>query len=129
MDAKQYELNVTEGRPWIYARVYDPVTKALVLDLLKEIVRESAKSGVSGLLIDVRGAPSLKTTVEDYDIAYYRLQELGFKPHLKSAIVVDPEDKTHDFFETCTMNAGYNLRIFSDPDLAGQWLDSEPPAP
>ena len=129
INTMQYELNMTEGRSRLSVRVYDPVTKALALDLLKEVVRESTKHDVSNLLIDARGVPSTKTTVEDYDIAYYRLEELGFKPHVKSAIVVDPDDQTHDFFETCTMNAGYNWRIFSDPDLANQWLDSASPVP
>jgi hypothetical protein len=124
----QYKLNMMEGRPWIYVRVYDPMTKALALDVLKDAARQAAKQGVCNLLIDARGTPSVKTTVEDYDIAYYRLQELGFTRDSKSAILVDPDDKTHDFFETCTMNAGYNWRIFSDADLASQWLDSAEPA-
>ena len=118
-----YELNVTEGRTWIHARVCAPVTKALFLDCLKAAVERAAKCGMGNFLIDARSAPSIKTTVEDFDIANYRLQELGFERSSKSAIVVDPEDKTHDFFETCTMNAGYNWRIFSTVDLATQWLD------
>jgi len=122
MGDKPYELNVAEGQPWIYVRIYDPVTKTLALGLSQDAIRELVKQDLCGFLIDVRGTSNLKTTVEDYDIAYYRLQELGFKPHFKSAMVVDPEDRSHDFLETCTVNAGYNWRIFSDANLAGQWL-------
>ena len=128
MGIKSYEFDIVEGQSWINVRIYDPLTKKLVLDLLEEAVRVSTKHKRCGLLMDVRGAPSLKTTVEDYDIAYYRLQELGYKQCLKSAIVVDPEDNSHDFLETCVMNAGYNWRIFSDADLADLWLRSASPS-
>lgn len=124
IDNVQYKFSMTEGQPWIYVRVCGPVTKALVLDVLKEAAGQAAKQGVCNLLIDARGAPGVKTTVEDYNIAYYRLKELGFRRDFKSAILVDPDDTTHHFFETCAYNAGYNWRIFSDEDLASQWLDS-----
>ena len=125
----QYEISITDGQTWIYARAYDPFTKALVLDLLKNALGQATKHGVCNLLIDARGAPSMKTTVEDYDIAYRRLHQLGFKRHSKFAIVVDPEDRSHHFLETCTTNAGYNWRIFTDADRATQWLDSVQPEP
>ena len=86
MGDKPSELNVAEGQPWINVRIFNPVTKALALDFLEEVVRELAKQDLCSLLIDVRGTPNLKTTVEDYDIAYYRLRELGFEQRLKSAI-------------------------------------------
>ena len=73
--------------------------------------------------------PPTVVSAEHQQKIRHALKELGFKPHSRSAIVVDPEDKTHDFFETCTMNAGYNWRVFSDADLASQWLDSVQPAP
>jgi hypothetical protein len=123
MDIMPYEINMTEGQAWLHVRVHEPITKALALDLLKDTVEQATKHGVSNLLIDVRSAPSVKTTIDDFDIANYRLQELAFERSFKFAIVVDPEDKTHDFFETCTMNAGYNCRLFSDTDCAAQWLD------
>ena len=123
----QYEINRNDGQSWVHARVYEPVTKALALDLLKDAAGQARKHGVGNLLIDARGAPSLKTTVEDYNIANYHLQELGFKRSSKSAIVVDPEDKTHHFFETCTANAGYEWRIFSDANLAAQWINTVQP--
>ena len=123
----QYEVSVTEGQTWIYARVYDPITKTLALDLLQDVARRATKHGIDNLLIDARGAPSMKSSIEDYNIINYRLEELGFKRWSKSAIVVDPEDKTHHFFETCTKNAGYNWRVFSDADHATQWLDSVQP--
>ncbi|MBN2313209.1 MAG: hypothetical protein JXM79_04725 [Sedimentisphaerales bacterium] len=123
MNSMSYELNVTEDQPWIYARVYDPVTKTLLLDLLADALRRARELGVSRYLIDARGVPSMKTTIEDYDIVNYRLKELGFERRSKAAMIVDPEDKTHNFFEICSMNAGYNWQIFTDADLASQWLN------
>jgi hypothetical protein len=122
MNTMSYEFNVAEDQPWIYVRIYDYVTKTLFLDLLKDAIDQAKKHGVSNYLIDSRGMPSMKSTIEDYDIVNYRLKELGFERRSRTAMIVDPEDKTHDFFETCTMNAGYIWRIFTDADLASQWL-------
>ena len=87
----RYEVNVTEGQTWVYVRVHDPVTKALALDLLNDAVRLATKRRVGNLLIDARGAPSTKTSVEDYDIAYHCLQQLGFKRCSRTALIVDGE--------------------------------------
>jgi hypothetical protein len=123
MNTTSYELKFTEDQPWIYARIYDPMTKTLFLALLKNAVVQAREHGVFKYLIDARGMPSIKTTIEDYDIVNYRVQELGFERRSKAAMIVDPEDKIHGFFETCAMNAGYIWRIFTDADLANQWLN------
>ena len=124
MNTISYELNVMEDRSWMYVRVYDPVTRVLALDLLKDAVEQAKKHGAYNFLIDARGVPSMKSTIEDYDIVNYRLPELGFERRSKGAVIVDPDDRSHDFFETCTINAGYNWRIFTDADLASQWLSA-----
>jgi len=123
-----YEVNVTEGQNWVYARVHEPVTKTLALDLLNDAARLAAEHGVSHLLIDARGAPSTKSTVEDYDIAYRRVPQLGFERGSRTAIIVDEADESHHFFETCMMNAGHNWRVFSDADRARRWVASEQPS-
>lgn len=122
MNTLSYELDVPEDQSWVYARVYDSMTKALFLGLLKDALERARERRVFNFLIDARGVPSKKTTIDDYDIVNYRLKELGYDRLSKTAIIVDPGDSTHDFFETCTMNAGYIWRIFTDEDLAREWL-------
>jgi hypothetical protein len=38
------------------------------------------------------------------------------------ALLVDPEDHSHDFVETVGRNAGLNVTLFRDRDAAKQYL-------
>ena len=40
----------------------------------------------------------------------------------RGAILVSPFDHSHDFIETVLINAGLNVKLFRDPDLAKSFL-------
>lgn len=42
---------------------------------------------------------------------------------VRAAILVDATDRKHDFVETVSRNAGYNVRVFDDEEAAIAWLD------
>jgi hypothetical protein len=45
----------------------------------------------------------------------------------RAAILVDPTDRSHDFVEVVSRNAGYNVRVFIEEERAIAWLEEASP--
>ncbi len=46
----------------------------------------------------------------------------GLNRNSRIAILVDLNDKSHNFIETVLRNAGYNCRIFFNEDAVVKWF-------
>ena len=51
------------------------------------------------------------------------MKRLDLQRDVRSAILVDSGDHSHDFVETVTQNAGYVVRVFDDEAAAIAWLE------
>jgi hypothetical protein len=101
-----------------------PRLQGEVIGLLKSL-------GVMALLVDVRavkGRPGFEET-------FFRVRNYpADTPRVWTAIVDTPEHAAYEqFHETTTVNAGWSLKCFTDPDAAKAWLlaavrGSHPPA-
>jgi hypothetical protein len=80
-------------------------------------------------LSDYRDATFELSTLEIYDIPYvlsYIVTSEGLRPsQFKRAIVVVKSFHDYHFFETVTLNAGQNIRLFPDTEEAKKWLLQE----
>lgn len=105
------------------------VTGLITFDILREFASElnsiSRATGVKRLLHDVRYATNVINISQNYKYAYEDMDGLELQRDVRSAILTDPADRTHDFVETVSQNAGYNVRIFHDEDAAISWLNEE----
>ena len=77
---------------------------------------------INRYLFDSRGAPNVEKVLPNYEFAYKGLESFGFPRNSRSALLVDPHDKTHDFMETLFLNAGYEVKLFHDEAAAIAWL-------
>jgi hypothetical protein len=47
---------------------------------------------------------------------------INIPPDHRAALLVDPDDRSHEFFETVMVNKGYATRLFHDQHKAITWL-------
>ncbi len=87
----------------------------------------SRATNIKRLLTDVRGAPNISSVYQNYEYAYKDMIDLKLQRDVRSAILVDDADTTHDFLETVVRNAGYNLQVFRSESAAIAWLNEEMP--
>jgi hypothetical protein len=112
--------------------------KYIILTVVGEINRQSAmkqnleahalgkKLGINRHLVDVTEARNTDSVAESYDFAYTDMKETeGIDIYARVATLVSPGDHSHDFIETVARNSGLNVKIFTDPDLARQFLTKE----
>jgi hypothetical protein len=65
---------------------------------------------------EVRNAESV---LEKYKFAYQNMQqETGINRHARVAMLVSPEDHSHDFVETVSRNSGLDVTLFRDREEA-----------
>jgi hypothetical protein len=71
----------------------------------------------------------VQSVVDNYEFARKETTAFGFPTKSRSAFLVRPDDKSHDFINTAFYNAGYVTRMFSDEAAAIAWLEQESPTP
>lgn len=120
-----YEISLPENRKYVYVRV----TEAITIELARRFSKDSAvlgrKHNLNRFLFDVREARNVARTLLNYQFVHKEMAALDLDKAARSAILVSPADKSHDFVETLARNAGYNVRLFTDAAAAIGWLEEE----
>jgi len=90
-----------------------------------ELTEMSHAHGILHFLFDVRDVKNVSTILENYMFSYNEAEELKLQKNVRSAILVNQEDESHDFVETTMKNVGYNVRLFTDEASALKWMEQE----
>jgi hypothetical protein len=117
-----YSIGLSEDGSYLICRVTGPMTVETAREFTQKMDRVSRETGVNRFLSDVREAPNVSGTLENYRYAYKDMPELDLRRDVRAAILADPADHSHDFAETVVQNAGYNVRLFHDEEAAIAWL-------
>jgi hypothetical protein len=125
VEVMSYAIALSENGKYIVCRMAGPMTVEIARESAKELDRLSRSTGIKRFLNDVRNAPNVSDVLANYDFAYRDMNGLNLQRDVRSAILADPADRTHDFFETVAKNAGFNVRIFHDENAAIAWLNEE----
>lgn len=97
------------------------------IDIAKQWSVELSDMGrqmnIKRFLFDVRMARNACSILENYNHAYHDPDNLHLLKDIRSAILVDEGDQSHNFVETTFLNAGLNIKIFTDESVAVKWLE------
>jgi hypothetical protein len=118
----KYELSLSEDRTYVRVRVLKPITEALEREFAQNAIKDAKRLDIAKFLVDVRGIPNVASSFEQCLFGYKAMNQFGLGRNARIAVVVDADDKSHDFIETTLVNAGYRCRLFPDADSALQWL-------
>lgn len=123
MVAADYTVSVSKDGKYILVDVKQPMTSELGRRCGMAAAELGRAHDIRFYLFDLRGAPNIQSVLPNYEFAYNELQSFGFPKDTRSALLTDPHDRSHDFMETLFMNAGYNVRLFTDETAALTWLE------
>jgi hypothetical protein len=98
------------------------VTLQSAIERQRAMRKFAEKHGVYNFLLDTRGKSFCGTYVDLCRFARKTLHKEGFDSRWKVALVISPQDRSHDMLEIFTNNAGYQVKIFADYDEAKMWL-------
>jgi hypothetical protein len=118
-----YEVSVSKNEKFVIIDAKAPMTVDLSRRCGIDAHELARKKEIKRFLFDLRGAPNIETVLHNYEFAYQDMQEHGFSRSIRSALLTDPGDSSHDFMETLLLNAGYPVKKFSSEEDAVSWLE------
>jgi hypothetical protein len=121
-----FEVSLADSGKYVICRVCDPITTEFALQFGKAATETSQQYGLARQLYDVRSVRNVDSIYHNYDFAYKDMVNLDLEFDNRAAILVDPADRSHDFVEVVSRNAGYNVRVFVDEQQAIAWLEESP---
>jgi len=120
-----YELSLSPGNKYVICRVKGPTTAELAREFGQKTDVFAREHNVQARLVDVRDSRNVEPIPRNYDFAYKEMPHLGIDQNSRIAILVTPDDQSHDFPIIVMKNAGYNIEKFTDERLAIDWLVAE----
>jgi hypothetical protein len=117
-----YKIAISENGNFIICEVTGQFTVEVAKQFTIELDRVSRATGIKRFMTDVRNAPNVSNVFQNYNFVNTDMTELELQKDVRSAILVTATDKSHDFVETASRNAGYNVRVFDDEETAAAWL-------
>ncbi|MCZ4315798.1 hypothetical protein O4H66_20560 [Comamonadaceae bacterium G21597-S1] len=121
-----FEVFVSDDGKYIVGKVHAQLNRDLAQQLAKEYAKLIESTGIRLVLNDVRGAKNSMGILNEYEFAYRDVPSLGIPRNIRSAIVSDEGDTSHDFQETVARNSGYSVKVFRSMEQAVEWLLSVP---
>lgn len=120
-----FDLTLATDGSYAVLTNYRDVTLASAIEHQRAMQAFAVAHGISRFLIDTRGKQYIGGDVDLYTFARHVLPEEAFDRRWRVALVTSPEDYSHDFLETVSRNAGYNVVVLKEYDKAVVWLTSE----
>ena len=109
---------VSPDGKYIIQKIVGEIDAKIALDLNRETHALGHRLGINRYLTDVTEARNTDTPLDNYDFAYKDMPDNpGIDRSARVALLVDPEDYSHDFVETVCRNAGLDVTLFRDRDV------------
>lgn len=121
----KYEVSYDKERDLIVGRVEGDLNSALVKEMSSAVAEVVRKTGCCNILNDLRDARIASSAFDVYKMPGI-INNQGVPNICKRALIVSEESKGFRFLETVSVNVGQQVRIFTDPESAIEWLSGSP---
>jgi len=114
-----YTIKPSEDGKYIVLKHWGELTSALAMERNLEAHALGAELGITRYLVDGTESRNVDTVTKTYKFAYEDIKiPPGINQNARIAMLVSPEDHSHDFVETVTRNAGQDVTLFRDREKA-----------
>jgi hypothetical protein len=120
----KYEVSIDQDRRLIRIKVWGELTFESISEMTTEVSTAAAKHGFVHFLFDMRETTENADTMDAFFLAA-NPEERGLTRTHKRAIVHRSTNKLYRFFETVSVNRGYNVKLFTDIDSALEWIQED----
>ena len=118
-----YTITVSEDKKYIISKSIGGFTNEMARQQNIDGYALGLKLGIDRFLVDLIDSPYEGSAIDHYEFANTRTEEQEqYNRYSRVALLVHPDDHSHDFFETVSRNAGFDVTIFRDREAAIQHL-------
>ena len=118
-----YSIEISANGKYLLVVIEVDITTKNARSWMLELIELSRDTGIKQYLYDVRKVKNVSNIADNYYYSNKDVSELNLDRSSRQAILVSPEDHSHDFIETTMLNAGYEVKIFVDESEAIEWLE------
>lgn len=116
-------MEASADRKYIVQTITNEITRELAIKYNEDAHALGKSLGINKYLVDLRKARNVDTTSNNYNFAYKDMQRDPFVDvFARVAVVVSPDDHSHDFIETVARNSGLDVTLFTDWEKAVEHL-------
>jgi hypothetical protein len=111
-----------DGR-YVIQTITGDITPALSIEYNRAAHVFAKQHGVNRFLSDLTKSQNVASVIENYDFAYQEMpQDPDIDPLARVALLVRPDDHTHDFVVTAMRNSGLIISLFNKRKEAVEYL-------
>ena len=122
-----YSVKPSEDGKYIILKHWGEINRELTTQRNLEAHALGAELRIARHLVDLTEAKHVDTVTNTYQFAYEDMRFLpGINKNVRVAVLVSPDDHSHDFVETVARNAGQNVTLFRERGAAIQHLLKDP---
>jgi hypothetical protein len=111
-----YTINLSEDGRYIILKHWGEINGEIAMKRIQEAHKLGAELRVTRHLVDLTEARSIDSITKAYKYAYEDMKTIGLNACV--AMLVSPEDHSHDFVETVLRNTGHDVTLFRDREAA-----------
>jgi len=125
-----YSISLSKDRTYIFIKIRGDINPGSAMQINLEAHALGRQMNIGQYLVDVTEAINTGSATDNYEFAYsdMRTRE-GIDKHARVATLVSPGDHSHDFVETTAVNAGLDVRLFTDLEQAIRFLRTDRSTP
>ncbi len=109
-----YTITVSEDGLYIILTIVGTIGRRSAMPPNVEAHALGERLGIQRYLVDVTGARNREPAVDAYEFAHRDLAGAPLNRFARVALLVAPDDHSHDFVETVSRNAGHDVTLFRD---------------
>lgn len=122
----EYSIVPSEDKKYIILTIKGNITRVIAMQYNLEAHALGEKLGIHRYLTDVTEARNVESVLDKYKFAYRDMQqETGIDRRARVAMLVSPEDHSHDFIETVARNSGLDVTLFREREKAMEHLTKD----
>jgi hypothetical protein len=118
----QYKITPAPDNSYIFCKVTGNITAIEALEINMELHSVGKKFKIKKYLIDMTQCQNVDTVFNTYQYAYKDLRNAPIDLSAQTAVLISPEDHSHDFLETVLANSGVNILYFRELEKAEKYL-------
>jgi hypothetical protein len=121
-----YTILLSDDQKYIVVTVEGSITRKIAMQHNLEAHAFGKKLGIQRYLVDATQARNTESTLKGYQFAYEDMHETPeIDRDARVALLVAPDDHSHDFIETVSKNAGLDVTLFRDRKSAENHLKKD----
>ena len=114
----EISISVSEDKKYIFITTKGEIPSGNPTVLMQPLIEAhelAMKLGIRNILVDVTQARNSLGVFGSYDIVNNKIsQEPAVDRYIRVALLVSPDDHSHDFTEIVARNAGFNFTLYRD---------------